>query len=518
MRFPIRFDRAGALVFWWCRIVFDEPAPTSSENAPADSKGDRAIGRDDPSRIKLLGLGLGPLAAAMMLLAGAPGEVPPAAWHAAAAAVLMAVWWITEPIPLAITALLPLVLFPPLGIGGIEAVAPAYADPLILLFLAGFMLAAAMQRHGLHRWLALRLLRLGGRTPASMVASMMAATAFLSMWVSNTATAMVMLPIGQSIIEGLREREGKLAQLPAALILAIAYAATIGGMATLVGTPPNALFASFMQKTHGISIGFFEWMLVGLPVAATLLPATWLVLTRVAFTMPTGLRFDATGLQDAGPLSRPQKLVGIVLVMTAAAWISRPLLAGLLPGLALSDAGIAMTAVIILFILPSSWLSRDPLLIWSDLKAVRWDVLILFGGGLALADAIAATGLAQWLGQLFHALGSWPAPLLVLAIMVVIVYLGELASNTAIAAIFLPVAGAAALGLGEPPLMLALPVAMAASLGFMLPVATPPNAIVYGSGLVTARQMLKAGTILDVLTIPIVAALAMLLGPLLISR
>lgn len=455
-----------------------------------------------------------------MLVAGAPEGMPPTAWHAATVAVLMAAWWIAEPVPLAVTALLPLVLFPPLGIGGIEKVAPAYADPLILLFLGGFILAAAMQHHGLHRWLALRLLRRGGRTPAAMIASMMGATALLSMWVSNTATAMVMLPIGQSLVEGMRETHGRsdpsrLGQLPSALILAIAYAATIGGMATLVGTPPNALFASYMQKAHGVSIGFAEWLLVGFPVVLVLLPVTWLVLTRIAFIVPKDIRFDVAGMHDPGPLSRPQKLVALVLLATAAAWICRPFVAGLLPGLALSDAGIALVGVIVLFILPSDWSRRNPLLSWSDLKGIRWDVLILFGGGLALAEAIAATGLAHALGQLFHALGAWPIWLLVLALMTAIVYLGELASNTAIAAIFLPVAGAAAIGLGAPPLALALPVAMAASLGFMLPVATPPNAIVYGSGLVTSRQMMRAGAILDIVTIPIVALLAMLIGPLL---
>ena len=430
----------------------------------------------------------------------------------------MAAWWMTEPVPLAATALLPLVLFPPLGIGRIDKVAAAYADPLIVLFLGGFILAAAMQRHGLHRWLALRLLRLGGSTPASIVASMMGATAFLSMWVSNTATAMVMLPIGQSLVEGMRDTKGRadmtgLGQFPAALALAIAYAATIGGMAALDGTPPNAMFASYMQKTHGVSIGFAEWLLVGVPVAVVLLPLTWLVLTRIAFVMPRDLRVDVAVLRDPGHLSRPQKMVGVVLLTTAAAWTLRPVIAGLVPALGLSDAGIALMGVMALFVLPSDRSGRNPLLLWSDLKGIRWDVLILFGGGLALADAIATTGLAHALGQLFHALDTWPAWLQVLAIMIVVVYLGELASNTAIAAVFLPVAGAAAIGLGASPLTLALPVALAASLGFMLPVATPPNAIVYGSGLITSRQMLRAGAILDIVTIPIVALLAMLIGP-----
>ncbi len=450
-----------------------------------------------------------------MLAIGPPADMPQAAWVAAAVAILMATWWMTEPIPLAATALLPLVLLPPLGVAPLSKIAPAYADPLILLFFGGFMLAAAMQRHGLHRWLALHLARVAGRTPSAIVASTMGTTAFLSMWVSNTATAMVMLPIGLSIVDGLKSRTADSnaepwGDFPAVLMLAIAYAATIGGMATLIGTPPNALFAAYMQKTHGITIAFDDWLKVGLPVVTALLPLAWLVLTRVVFSIPKGLRIEAASLGRPPPLNRPQKLVGTILLFTALAWLLRPFISSLIPGLSLSDAGIALTAAIILFLVPEDFRQGRSLLGWSDVAGLRWDVLILFGGGIALADAIATTGLAAAVGQLLQTLVALPLPLLLLITMFIIVFLGELASNTAVAAIFLPVAGAAALAVGAPPLMFALPVALAASLGFMLPVATPPNAIVYGSGLVSSQQMLRAGLLLNLTTVPIVTLFACL--------
>ncbi len=462
------------------------------------------------------GLGIGSLAAILMLAFGPPGDMPKAAWAAASVAVLMAVWWISEPIPLPATALLPLILFPPLGVAPMPEIAPAYANPLILLFFGGFMLAAAMQRHGLHRWLALHMARIAGRTPVAIIASTMATTAFLSMWVSNTATAMVMFPIGLSIVDALKASEARAdapvwRDFPAALMLAIAYSATIGGMATLIGTPPNALFAAYM-KSHGVTIGFGEWMRIGLPVALALLPLAWFVLTRVAFSIPSDLTVDTSAMGSPAKLRPPQKVVGVILLLTALAWLLRPLLDHYLPGLPLSDAGIALAAAVALFLVPEDWKAGRALLSWRDLTTVRWDVLILFGGGLALADAIATSGLATTIGEALQALVVVPLPLLLLIIMFSIVFLGELASNTAVAAIFLPIAGAAAIAVGAPALTFALPIALAASLGFMLPVATPPNAIVYGSSLVSSQQMLRAGLILNLTTVPIVALLTYLLG------
>jgi sodium-dependent dicarboxylate transporter 2/3/5 len=355
----------------------------------------------------------------------------------------------------------------------------------------------------------------------------MVATGFLSMWVSNTATAMMMLPIGQSLVRALTGGHNDLAPkhvkaFGSALMLGIAYSATIGGMGTLIGTPPNALFASFMAETYGIEVSFAEWMLIGIPVVLILLPMAWLVLTRVAFSLPRTLPgLTAEGLDKAvghtGRMTADETRVAILLLLAAAGWVLRPLLEDAFPWLVISDAGIAIAVAIALFLLPSRSSPGRRLLSWDEARNIRWDVLILFGGGLALAQAIAATGLASWIGSASSVFAMLPWLLLLLLVMAVIVLLGELASNTAVAAVFLPVAGAAAVDLGSSPLLLSMSVALAASLGFMLPVATPPNAILYGSGAIKSEDMLRAGIMLDVLGIVIVALLVVGIGGLILG-
>ena len=461
---------------------------------------------------QLAGLIGGPVSVTLLFFA--VGSTSSLAWSVAAIGLLMAVWWMTEAVPLATTALLPLVLFPILGISSFETTATSYAHPLIFLFLGGFMLARAMERWGLHKRIAFLILGLGGKEPSSIILSLMLTTAFLSMWISNTAAAMIMLPIGQSIVTTIKDNPGAenksdLTGFSAALMLGIGYAATIGGMGTLIGTPPNALFAGFMADNYGIRIGFAQWMLIGIPLVVILLPITWYVLTRFSFnsSLPN---YERQGLFSAeisnlGQITRGEKFVAILMGLTAAAWIFRPLLNKLVPGLMLSDAGIAMTAAILLFVIPVNLSEGRFLLSWDEAIKLRWDVLILFGGGLALAAAISSSELDDLLGSAFSEFQKFPAFWLILAVTIFIVYLGELASNTAMAAIFLPIAGASAVSLGESPLLMTLPVALAASLGFMLPVATPPNAIIFGSGAVTPQQMLRAGALLDVIGIAIVA-------------
>jgi sodium-dependent dicarboxylate transporter 2/3/5 len=444
---------------------------------------------------------------------------------------IMAALWMTEVLPLFVTALFPLVAFPLTGIATIGAVSQAYSHPLVILFMGGFMLAAAMQRWLLHRRIAIIALRLAGSRPDMQILAIMVVTAFLSMWISNTATTMVMMPIGLAIlsIEQGNELSGSDAGTAArstcakrgepsgaagALMLGIAYAATIGGIGSLIGTPPNSLFAGFVEKTYGVSIGFAQWMLLGVPIVVVLLPLTWLLLTRVSFKMPPVGPDTDVNLEELPQLSAGQRIVTTVLVLVAAAWITRPLLAAWLDWPGLTDSGIALAGVIALFAMPR-WLSNGtPVLTWDDVKTIRWDVLILFGGGLALADAIGATGLAGWIAGGATKLADIPTAALILLMMIVIVYLGELASNTAMAAIFLPIAAESAVALDTEPLSLLVPVALAASLGFMLPVATPPNAIVYGSGAVRSSDMLKAGAALDVISIAIIFVLSMVLLPL----
>ena len=465
-----------------------------------------------------------PLIGAALLFV-APEGLPPEAWKVAVIGALMAIWWASEIVPLAVTALLPLVAFPLLGVASFEETAVSYAHPLIFLFLGGFMLSRGMQRWGLHRRIALNVIRIGGSRPSGIVASLMAATAFLSLWISNTATAMVMLPIGQSVVGS---SEDTLAAVPeaertgfgAALMLGIGYAATIGGMGSLIGTPPNALFAAYMKETHGIEIGFAQWMLVGLPVVLILLPVTWYLLTRLVFSLPEtdlgrhmqdGAHHDAAGL---GPISQGEKRVAILMAAVAVLWIVRPLISRAVPFLEISDPAIAVIGAVLLFVIPAGKGSREFLLRWDDAARIRWDILILFGGGLALAAAIGTSGLADWIGEASAAWQTMPLLLLIALVTIIVVYLGELASNTAMAAVFLPVAGAVAVGMGLSPLTLALPIALAASLGFMLPVATPPNAIVFGSGAVTVQQMLRAGAVLDIVGIVVVLLIGTLVGPL----
>jgi sodium-dependent dicarboxylate transporter 2/3/5 len=468
------------------------------------------------------GLVAGPLLAGLILAFPPSAALSPEASRVAAVAVLMAVWWMTEALPLPATALLPLVLFPFLGIADVEAVGRSYADPLIFLFFGGFVVATAIQKWQLNLRIALWTFRLARGHPAGCVAAAMAATAFLSMWVSNTATTMAMLPIALSIVAGVKRQAGAeddadVAAFAAALMLGIAYAASIGGMGTLIGTPPNALFAGFMRDNYGIEVTFLDWMKIGVPAVAILLPVAWLILTRLAFrfSLPR-LSVDAQGvgaeLGRQGPLPRGARMTAAIAMLTGLAWIGAPWLRQSLPMPALTDAGIAMTASILLFALPVDLRRGVFLLRWSDLQRLPWGVLIIFGGGLALAEAIGRSGLAAWVGGGIVALGGLPLTVLIFAAAMLVVLLGELASNTAIAAIFLPIAGALAIDLGHGPVALALPIALAASVGFMLPVATPPNAIVYGSEAVTARQMLRAGALLDLVGVIVVALLAVALG------
>jgi sodium-dependent dicarboxylate transporter 2/3/5 len=421
---------------------------------------------------------------------------------------MMAVLWVTEVIPLAATALLPLVLFPAMGIASIAELSSSYANPVIFLFLGGFLIARAIENWNLHRRLAFSILARTKGDPKRIILSIMAVTAFLSLWISNTAATMVAAPIAASVAALREENDG----FAPALMLGVAYAATIGGMGSLIGTPPNALFAAYMEETYGVVIGFAEWMLVGLPVVFILLPTTWLFLTRFSFKIQAG--HVILDLKHPAPMSPGETKVAIVAALTAAGWVLRPAISGMFPDLALSDAGIAMTGALALFMIPDAEGQGGRLMDWKSARKLRWDVLILFGGGLSLAAAIDSTGLAAWIGESAQGMAGWPPVWVLLALALIIVYLGELASNTAMAAIFLPVAGAAAVGMGADPLVFALPVAMAASIGFMLPVATPPNAIVFANAAVTRSNMLRAGAPLDLVGITVALAIGIFLGPL----
>ena len=432
------------------------------------------------------------------------------AWRTAAVGIFMACWWITEAVPIPATALTPLLLFPLLGILPIGETAEPYANPIIFLFLGGFVIALAMERHGLHRRIALRVVRAMGVHPPVLVFGFMCATAFLSMWVSNTATVVMMLPIGLSVVRLVKPEAGDEAMdfnFAISLMLGIAYAASIGGLATLIGTPPNALLAAFMRESYDVEVGFAQWMAVGLPLVVIALPLSWLVLTKVVFPIriteiPGGTQAIRDAYDSLGPISRAERSVAVIFVVTAVLWITRPLLDARIPGL--SDTSIAIAAALATFIVPVSLKEGEFLMDWQTAERLPWGVLLLFGGGLALAGAITATGLAEWIGAAMAGLQAWPLLLTVVLLTTVIIFLTELTSNTATAAAFLPLVASLAIGLGENPLLLLVPAALAASCAFMLPVATPPNAIVYGSGYVTIPQMARAGIWLNMLFIALI--------------
>lgn len=464
---------------------------------------------------------LGPVLAvvAYFFLPTGEGGLSPEGVAVVSVAVLMAVWWVTEALPLAATALLPIALFPLLGAVEIGDATAPYASDTIFLFMGGFMIALAMQRWGLHRRIALLTITAVGTNPVRVIGGFMIATGFLSMWVSNTATAVMMLPIGLSVLALVLDNGGDGAEdrltgpgasnFAVCLMLAIAYSASIGSLATLIGTPPNLFMAGFLQETYDITIGFAQWMIVGLPLSVVFLFITWIVLTR--FVYPPEISEIAGGrelirgqLDEMGSISRGEKIVLAVFATTAFFWVFRQLLAGL-PGFGgLEDAGIAIAAAIALFAIPVDWRNGVFALDWKTAVQLPWGVLLLFGGGLSLAGAISETGVDAWIGDQFGGLASIPTLLFVVAVTAAVILLTELTSNTATAAALLPIFGGVAVGVDLDPLLLVVPAALAASCAFMLPVATPPNAIVFGSGHVTIAQMLRAGVWLNIIAVVLI--------------
>ncbi len=437
-------------------------------------------------------------------------EFTPAGRATLAVMAWMATWWLTEAIDISATALLPIAMLPLLGAATIREATAPYAHPLIFLFLGGFLLALAMQRWGLDRRIALITLRLVGDRPMNMVAGVMGATAVLSMFVSNTATAAMMLPIALSVVRLLREK----ANFALCMMLGIAYAASIGGIGTKIGTPPNGIVLGFVKDTYGVEIDFATWLRVGLPLVVVFLPLTWLLLTRVIYPVPgthiEGAReLIAREYEQLGPVKPGEWAVFIVFTCTAllCLWITRPWLAPYVPGL--SDSGIVMVAAVVLFVIPVEPRQRTFVLDWETARRVPWGILILFGGGLSLAAAVQVNGVAELLGSQVAAFDV-PPVVLVLLVTSLVIFLTELTSNTATTATLVPILAALAPGLGVSPSLLIFPAAIAASCAFMMPVATPPNAIVFGSGHVTIPQMCKAGLWLNLIGIGLITLLTFL--------
>ena len=474
------------------------------------------------------GLVTGGLLFGVLVALPAPGGMDAAAWSTAAVGVLMAVWWMTEALPIAATSLLPLLLFPLLDVAPISDAAAPYSNPLIYLFLGGFLIALAMERSGLHRRLALTIIRGVGTAPSRIVLGFMVASAFLSMWISNTATAMMMLPIGISVSALVRRQnaeaaDGETRNISLCLLLGIAYGCSLGGMATLVGTPTNALLAAFVVETWQTELSFARWMLVALPLSVVGVGIVYLVLTRFVYPiqlkeLPGGRPLIDGEIAKLGPIQPAERRVAWVFALTAGLWIGRPLLDDVLPGVLgrlasnLSDPGIAIFGALLLFAVPVDWKKGTFAIAWDDTARLPWGVLLLFGGGLSLAQATKDTGLAEAIGGGLSALGGWPPVLVTFSAVALIILLTELTSNTATAAAFLPVLAALAAAVGRVPMELLVPATLAASCAFMLPVATPPNAIVYGSGELTVPQMARAGVWLNVIFAVLLTVLASVVG------
>lgn len=531
------------------------------------------------NRVELIGLIFGVIFAILVykFFPSGAGEIATAAANGkklnidampivAAIATLMAIWWMTEAIALPATALVPMVAFPIFGVDAFRTVAAPYASDTIYLFMGGFVLALAMQRWNLHTRIALGIVLLVGTSPRRLVAGFMIATGFLSMWVSNTATAIMMLPVGLSVlhlvdrlttkkwtftvaeeIEHLDENSRQGVQggfmntvfhkgrdiakeikdktsaytsnFGISLMLGIAYSASIGSIGTIIGTPPNALLVAYMKNEFDIEIGFFQWMLVGVPLSVVMLGICWFLLTYVLFKpeiseIPNGKEVIKTEVEKLGAVSLPEKLVGIMFFCAAFAWI---FLGFILKSydikIASLDALIAMSTAIILFILPANK-SGERIMDWDTAKKLPWDILILFGGGLSLSAQFSNTGLSLWIGHQVSALGALPITIVILAVTALVIFLTEITSNTATAAAFLPVIAGVSIGLGYAGanvLIFTAPVAMAATCAFMLPVATPPNAIAYGSGYVKISNMIKTGIWLNIIGMLLITAVVLLL-------
>lgn len=476
--------------------------------------------------LRIIGLIAGPVLFFLFILFFDLEPGNPRITLTAAVTLLMAIWWITEAIPVPITALVPLILFPMLKIMNAKEVALPYANRNIFLFMGGFFIAMAMMRWKLHKRIALNIMKIAGTSPRRLILGFMIATGFLSMWISNTATTMMMVPIGISVIKQINsmveEYNIKIidkykCNLDIALMLSIAYAASIGGIGTLVGTPPNIVFAGMVRSLFpdAPEIGFFEWMKVGVPMVIIFLPVCWSYLTYIMFPpgmreIPDGKNIIKNEINALGKMNNGEKVTLVVFIFVVAGWIFRKnIVTGLftIPGwsdiLGISkyvhDSTVAITGAILLFMIPVNFKERVFALNWEWARRIPWGVIILFGGGFALATGFQDTGLAKWIGGRLTMFSGMPLFFIIVSVCVMMTFLTEITSNTTTTTMMMPILASLAVGMMIHPFLLMIPAVVSASCAFMLPVATPPNAIVFGSGCVTIPKMAKAGLVLNLI-------------------
>ncbi len=442
------------------------------------------------------------------------------AWMILSSTIWIAIWWITEAVPLPITSLLPLVLFPLTGAMDLSTTAASFGHKYIFLYVGGFTLAIAIEKWNLHKRIALGIILLVGNNITSIVLGFMLATAFLSMWISNTATAVMMLPIGMAIVSHFNEHRSD-SNFGKALMLSIAYSASIGGMATLIGTPPNLVLAGIVKETYGVEITFFQWFKYGFPISVILLFCAWKYLTGPAFKLhgiklPGGHEEIKTLQHQLGPIKPEERIVLAVFITTAVCWITRSFLITPYINPYIDDTIIAVIAALVLFILPSSN-PQVPLITWQDAVKMPWGVLLLFGGGMALANGFTTTGLAHWIGSQLTLLNGLTLLLIILLLITAVNFLTEVTSNLATTAMLLPVLAPMALAIDVHPFVLMVGATTAASCAFMLPVATPPNAVIFGSGHLQIKDMVKSGFWMNIISIIIITTFVYCLLPILWS-
>lgn len=441
-----------------------------------------------------------------------------------AVAFWMILWWITEAVSISVTALLPLALFPLLGIMDIKAVSGNYANPIVYLFFGGFVIALALERVQLHKRIALSILKLTGTRANGIVLGFMIATGLLSMWISNTASTVVMLPIAASVIgllmddaDGFTQKDQNFAL---AVMLGIAFSANIGGMATLIGTPPNSVMLAFLNESYNIDIGFFQWMKMGVPISVLLMAIAYFLLVKVFYPNDLGDLSNSGGviegeLKKLGPISRAERIVLTLFLLTALAWIMRSSLNSWFPNLGLTDTTISMVAAVAMFIVPINFKKGEFPLQWKDTRNLPWGILVLFGGGLALASGLTQAGFIDAIGEFITKQDNWSVWVVTGVLIFLMLFMTELMSNVALVTILVPLVVGIAIGMDAPILEMVIPVTLAASCAFMLPMATPPNAIVFASGFIKVHQMARIGVVLNLISVLALILLANYFIPLL---
>ena len=472
-------------------------------------------------KTKLIGLVLGPVLFCIIFFAVTPGLLSEKSIIVLALGAWMVTWWATEAMPIPVSALLPMVVFPLMGVSTAKEASAPYGDPVIFLFMGGFILALGLERHNLHQRIALSLIRLTGTSGNGIILGFMLSTALISMWISNTATAIMMLPIAASVTALLaketgQENDPRFKKFATGLMLAIAYAASIGGMATIIGTPPNVVMVGYIKRFYSLDVSFTSWMIVGVPLMILSLASCYFIITRVLFqnhlpSIEGSKELIQRKLQSLGKLTREEKLVLTVFSITCFFWIFRQNLNILIGKNLLDDTTIAMAGGMLMFLLPVNLKNQKFLLDWTDMKELPWGILLLFGGGLCLADGMEKSGLVQIVGNHFSQQHDISPGLLIFSLTAISMGLTELMSNVALVTIFVPVVFGVADGFQINPIWLAMPVTFAASCAFMMPISTPPNAVLFASGYIKMKDMIKTGILLNLACLAIITILALTL-------